>query len=294
MTKRNLKKLLALGMAAMMTVSTGVTTFAANTDDNLVVTGDTLYSTQIQSGKKVTLGLLPANSSYSRTGFDSLADAEKGLKVTKINAGADKISNSFTYGSKTSDGLYAGTVEVTGSSDVYGSASIHVANAYNETAGIDMTVYVEAKETRPDVTVASVEAVDLTEYGTTYEWGEDLTVQAATKTADNPFKDSDGAAQSYPTVGDALYSLAATNGCSFIQYEGYVNSVTDSTGKNLKVEYLPETKEYYGWEYCVVRDGKVMSDRDILSASVLEVKDGDKVYWAYGTKDQIADYFGML
>lgn len=42
------------------------------------------------------------------------------------------------------------------------------------------------------------------------------------------------------------------------------------------------------------RDGKVMSDRDILSASVLEVKDGDKVYWAYGTKDQIADYFGML
>lgn len=57
MTKRNLKKLLALGMAAMMTVSTGVTTFAANTDDNLVVTGDTLYSTQIQSGKKVTLGL---------------------------------------------------------------------------------------------------------------------------------------------------------------------------------------------------------------------------------------------
>lgn len=70
MTKRNLKKLLALGMAAMMTVSTGVTTFAANTDDNLVVTGDTLYSTQIQSGKKVTLGLLPANSSYSRTGFD--------------------------------------------------------------------------------------------------------------------------------------------------------------------------------------------------------------------------------
>ena len=142
--------------------------------------------------------------------------------------------------------------------------------------------------------VASVEAVDLTEYGTTYEWGEDLTVQAATKTADNPFKDSDGAAQSYPTVGDALYSLAATNGCSFIQYEGYVNSVTDSTGKNLKVEYLPETKEYYGWEYCVVRDGKVMSDRDILSASVLEVKDGDKVYWAYGTKDQIADYFGML
>ena len=52
MTKRNLKKLLALGMAAMMTVSTGVTTFAANTDDNLVVTGDTLYSTQIQSGKK--------------------------------------------------------------------------------------------------------------------------------------------------------------------------------------------------------------------------------------------------
>lgn len=292
MMKRNLKKLLALGMAAMMTVSTGVTTFAANTDMNLVVTGDTLYSTQIQSGKKVTLGLLPANSSYSRTGFDSLADAGKGLVVTKINTGADKISNTFTYGSKTSDGLNAGTVEVTGASDTYGPASIHVANAYNETAGIDMTVYVEAPETCQDVTVASVEAVDLTEYSV-YEWGEDLTVQAAKKTADNPFTNSKGAAQSYPTVADALYSLAATNGCSFEQYEGYVNSLTDSNGTTLKVEYL-NSGDYYGWEYCVVRDGKIMSERDFLSASVCEVKNGDKIYWAYGTKDQAEEYFDAL
>ena len=63
--------------------------------------------------------------------------------------------------------------------------------------------------------------------------------------------------------------------------------------KDLKTGMVVETRD--GTKYLIInRDGKVMSDRDILSASVLEVKDGDKVYWAYGTKDQIADYFGML
>lgn len=34
-----------------------------------------------------------------------------------------------------------------------------------------------------------------------------------------------------------------------------------------------------------------VSDGDILSASVLEVKPGDNVYWAFGTYDQAAAYF---
>lgn len=41
----------------------------------------------------------------------------------------------------------------------------------------------------------------------------------------------------------------------------------------------------------VYRNGVKVSDGDILSASVLEVKPGDNVYWAFGTYDQAAAYF---
>lgn len=37
-----------------------------------------------------------------------------------------------------------------------------------------------------------------------------------------------------------------------------------------------------------------VTDGDIVSASVLEVKAGDKVYWAFGTMDQAAAYFNNL
>lgn len=50
---------------------------AANGDPNLVVTPDTQYSTPITSGSSVTLGLMPANAYYQRTGFDSDTDAAK-------------------------------------------------------------------------------------------------------------------------------------------------------------------------------------------------------------------------
>ena len=50
---------------------------AANGDPNLVVTPDTLYFTPIEANSSVTLGLMPANAYYQRTGFDSDTDASK-------------------------------------------------------------------------------------------------------------------------------------------------------------------------------------------------------------------------
>ncbi len=287
------KKVVSVLLAGVTTLTMAMPVLAANDDPNLVVTPDTQYSTPIEANSSVILGLMPADAHYQRTGFDSADAAANGLEVSKINLGADKISTDFTYGSKTVNGLYAGTVTVKGKKGQYGPASLHIVNKNNPSAGIDMTVYVEADTVQDDVTVASVEAVDLRDGGTTYEYAGDLNVEAAEKETKNPFNASVGSAQSYPTAGDALYSLAEANSLSFVQDKGYVQSITDSTGKVLSW-YTTKDWTYYGWNYCVVRNGAQVSEGDIVSASVLEVEEGDSVYWAFGTQEQAEDYFNAL
>lgn len=289
------KKVVSVLLAGVTTLSMAMPVLAANGDPNLVVTPDTKYSTPIQANSEVTLGLMPANSYYQRTGFDSADAAAKGLEVSKINLGEDKISTDFAYGSKTVDGLYAGTVTVKGKKGQYGPASLHIVNKNNPSAGIDMTVYVEAAEAQKDVKVAEVQVTDVSNGMNKVidEGAEDLEVAAAKTETANPFNGSEGAAQSYPTAGDALYSLAEANQMNFAQKSGYVQSVTNSKGNTLE-EYTTKDWTYYGWNYCVVRDEKKVAEGDILSAAVLEVKDGDSVYWAFGTMDQANQYFDDL
>lgn len=287
------KKVVSVLLAGVTTLSMAMPVLAANGDPNLVVTPDTQYSTPITSGSSVTLGLMPANAYYQRTGFDSEAAAKDGLNVAKVNFGADKISSVFTYGSKTVDGLYAGTVTVKGEKGQYGPASLHIVNKNNPSAGIDMTVYVESSKTEDAVNVAKVQAVDLTSGNLMNETAKNVSVAAASTEAGNPFKDSEGCAQSYPTAGDALYSLAETNNMSFEQSGGYVQSITDEDENTLEA-YTGEGWTYYGWNYCVVRNGEKVKEGDIVSASVLEVEKGDSVYWAFGTYDQATAYFNTL
>lgn len=287
------KKVVSVLLAGVTTLSMAMPVLAANGDPNLVVTPDTKYSTPIQADSEVTLGLMPANSYYQRTGFDSADAAANGLEVSKINLGADKISSVFTYGSKTVDGLYAGTVTVKGKKGQYGPASLHIVNKNNTSAGIDMTVYVEAEETQAPVTVGKVEAIDLTSSKVMDQTAKNVSVAAAKTEKNNPFNGSEGAAQSYPTAGDALYSLAEANQMSFEQNGGYVQSVTDVDENTLEA-YTTEDWTYYGWNYCVVRNGEKVAAGDIVSASVLEVEKGDDVYWAFGTMDQATKYFNNL
>lgn len=307
MTKKNLfKKIASVAMAGALTLSMALPVSAANNDPYLVIEENTKYSTQIKAGEEVKLGLMPAalgsNWAYVRTGFDSETDAKNGLEVQSISFGSDKISTDFGYGyMTTADGKYAGTVTVKGKDGAYGPASLHVVNKYNTSASIDMTVYVEAAENQSAVTVDSVDAVDLRDpaddandpTGKTYEYAEDLSVAAADSTPENPFKESEGAAQSYPTAADALYSLAEENGISFVQSDGYVQSITNSNGDILEW-YIANGGDYYGWNYCVIRDGEKVSEGDILSAAVLEVEEGDSVHWAFGTSDMATEYFDAL
>lgn len=99
------KKVVSVLLAGVTTLSMAMPVLAANGDPNLVVTPDTLYSTPITSGSSVTLGLMPANAYYQRTGFDSEAAAKSGLKVESVNFGGNRLTGVYEYGAKeTADG----------------------------------------------------------------------------------------------------------------------------------------------------------------------------------------------
>ena len=108
-----------------------------------------------------------------------------------------------------------------------------------------------------------------------------------------------GCAQTYPTAGDALFSLMDANKViSFTQSGGYVDTISDVNGKTLSGYTSEDWTTYYGWYYCVMhRDG---SDADfvegssVMSASVVPVESGDKVVWAFGTEDQTNEYFAEV
>lgn len=127
------KKVVSVLLAGVTTLSMAMPVLAANGDPNLVVTPDTLYSTPITSGSSVTLGLMPADVHYQRTGFDSEAAAKDGLNVAKVNFGGDKLTGIYEYGAKQTDGgAWAGTVKVTGAAGQHGPASLHIVNKNNQ------------------------------------------------------------------------------------------------------------------------------------------------------------------
>ena len=301
MTKKTLfKRIASVAMAGALTLSMALPVGAATTDPNLVVEANTLYSTPITSGSSVTLGLMPANAYYQRSGFDSAADAESSLTTT-VTIGADKIDESkIAYGSmETTDyngnKTYAGTVTVEGKDGVYGPASLHIVNKKNTSAYIDMTVYVEAAETQDAVTTELVQVADVRGATAAVKTtGKNLSVAAAETNTANPFYGSAGSAQTYPTAADTLYSLADAKGLTFTQNDGYVQSITTSAGENLEAYTDTSDWTYYGWNYCVVREGDKVAEGDYLSASVLEVEEDDCVYWAYGTMKQANAYFEQV
>lgn len=88
--------------------------------------------------------------------------------------------------------------------------------------------------------------------------------------------------------------MADAKGLTFTQNDGYVQSITTSAGEKLEAYTDTSDWTYYGWNYCVVRDGEKVAEGDYLSASVLEVEEDDCVYWAYGTMKQANAYFEQV
>ncbi len=293
---KNVKKILAVVMAVAMLFALGLNAFAATSDPYLVVGPNTLYSTPITANTSVMLTVTTADSSWHRTGFSSATDAVGGICAT-VTVGSDKVSVSSSYGYELftnyyNSSAYLATISVTGESNAYGPASIHVQKSNDATAYIDLTVYVEPSTVQNAVNGISVEVVDIQDY-TMYEYADSLTVKAAAAES-CAFTNMSGAAQNYPTAADALAKLvSSTSGMSLIAYDGYVDAITDSNNTTL-AGYYDQLWVGHGWNYCIVRNGAIVAHGDIFSAAVMPIETGDAVYWAFGTSNDANAYFAAL
>ena len=304
MAKKNLfKKIVSVAMAGALTLSMALPVGAA-TNDPKFTTYNTAFSVPIESGEAVTLKVGPAKSHYSYSGFDTASDAVNKLGYS-FNAGADKIASVKVESEQTGD-TYASKLTVTGASNEYGPASIHAYNKDNSNAYVDLTVYAESKTDVADATGVTVELVDLHDNTGMYDYATNLTVAKAEGNTANPYSKScvgdtlaSGCAQTYPTAGDALYSLMETNGViSFTQANGYVQTVSDVNGNKLEGYTNEDWTVYYGWQYCVIHgngaDADFVQGSSVMSASVVPVENGDKVVWAFGTEKEANEYFAYV
>lgn len=294
----NLKRLAALGMAAVMTMGLGMTSLAAPvTAANFTTAPGTAYTTLLDSENNYSavLGVGPADSWYAFEGYSSAQDALDSTTGVWVNGSGSFVGDPVKGATHIDGKGYATTFTVTGTEGDHGAASLLASNVENPNAYLNLTVYQEAETTvapaeNVTVTVADVSGLN----GTVQEKNGTVAVKAAKVTPDNRFYNVDGCAQSYPTAGDALYSLVGTG---FEQSGGYVNSVTmkvyDAEEEDYVDKAIVPTSEggYYGWNYCVIRDGAIVECSNVMSAAVLEVEKNDAVYWAYGTSTQAQDYF---
>lgn len=283
----NKKQLVALSMSAMLTVGMGMSALAASAEPNFTVVKGTPYTASITGSSIAEFEVGPANDWYEFVGYSSEEDAKTDTAIT-YNFGEEKIGD-VTVSSKSVGSTYASLIQVTGNGSTYGAASLKASNSKVAGASVDLTVYVEASPTEhiedADVFIEAVDVSGLHENEVSDS--DDVTVKPAEKTANNPFHGTNNScAQTYPTAGDALYSLLGDN---FVQSGGYVSSVT--IDEEVLAEETTEDYTYYGWNYCVVRNGAKAEGCGIVSAAVFEVKTGDEIYWAYGTSDQANEYF---
>lgn len=291
------KKIAALGTAAVMIAGMCVPAMAASNDPNMTVFNNTPYTTIVEAGEDAKIAVAPADAYYSLSGYDNAADAAAGLTWT-YNAGADLVDGQITQAAVQSDGKYGTQLTIPTADTAAGVISLHLMNAYNTSAYIDMTVVIEPETTAAAAEDVNIEVVDV--HGDTfmYELGVDLDVEPAVNEAGNPFKGDASCAQKYATAGDALYSLMETGAISFTQAGGYVGTISDQYGNSLSGYSSPDWTYYYGWQYCVIRgegaDAEIVDDSLVVGAAAMPIESEDSVIWAFGTTDEAAEYFDYV
>ena len=300
---KNFKKLMSLLLVVVMVFAMSANAFAATGGPNFTKSDASEWSTPVTAGSSVTLMVGPADSSYYYTGFATSEEAAEKVPASAwtVNYGAGNFTYTVGTAADTNyygEACYAATITITPNADYYGPISVHAVptDATSAWTYVDMTVYSEAPSTVDiaDATGVYVEVADVrSEANVLADLDGISVVPAGDGASTNPFKNAEACAQSYPTAMGALANLVAANKISVSANAGYIQTITPVGGTALTA-YTDESWNYYGWNYCVIRDDAIVEESSMISASVLPVQSGDIVIWAFGTTTQASAYFNAL
>ena len=275
------KKLGALVLAMVFTLTLSIPAFAATLDANM--TSDySQWTVEVAPGSSVTLYASPANSSYTATGFDANATTDQ-VSWTSSNTSIATVSSVGFENAPASvsglTGIYCTKAMVTvPATATIGSCSIEAKNLTTN-AYVNFTIVVDSSVTAT--------ASDATIYLPDYE--KTFSMDTVNHTARN-----------FATPMDAFIQLKAdsASGFSYTGSSSYVSSITyDGVQLEEYTDYDATTGEYayYGWNYRVYRqsgnDSYLIGDSAVLSADTFKLQSNDTVVWMYGTMDAAESFF---
>lgn len=275
-TSRNpFKKLVSLVLVMTMVMAMGITSFAATSDPNMTSSEWTVY---VAPGKTTTLHVLPANSSYSGTGFSSTADAE----AVKWSTTNENIATIQSTSSETSDAglIYATAAVKVPETAAVGSCSVKAVNPATG-AYINITVIVKSDATQN---------------------ASDVNVYVPDLSGDYSVASVSYSTEKFATPMDALKALKADTSNDF-SYEGTDTYVSKISANGAELEEYTDydattgTYAYYGWNYRVYRlnatgtDSDLVDDSAVIGAGAFTLQDKDTVVWLWGTEEMANAFF---
>ena len=251
------KKLLAVTLAAVMSLAVQAPAFAATDDPNMTAY-ETPYTTMINAGTADTVYLMavPANSSYVATTFDTEADAAavEWSVVAGSTAGVSVDEDSI-MGLDLGDGTIVSYAEVNVAANATpGAASIEAKNPETG-AAMNFTVVVNGTDTAKNN--ITYKYYNQTDANTNTEL---LTVSNMTVAGTDYYGNTD-----YPSALDGVFKTwQMTNNQEgglkdktiVNEYDTYVVKSLTFDGHEPLTNYTDANYNYFGWQYRVYRGGQ--------------------------------------
>ena len=277
------KKLLAVTLAAVMSLAVQAPAFAATDDPNMTAY-ETPYTTMINAGTADTVYLMavPANSSYVATTFDTEADAAavEWSVVAGSTAGVSVDEDSI-MGLDLGDGTIVSYAEVNVAANATpGAASIEAKNPETG-AAMNSTVVVNGTDTAKNN--ITYKYYNQTDANTNTEL---LTVSNMTVAGTDYYGNTD-----YPSALDGVFKTwQMTNNQEgglkdktiVNEYDTYVVKSLTFDGHEPLTNYTDANYNYFGWQYRVYRGGQKLAISELIGADECALQSGDTVIWKYG------------
>jgi hypothetical protein len=301
------KKLFALLMAIVLVVSlsSGLTAFAASNDPNFTNAPGTAYTTFLNAANNFEADIAagPADSYYMFSGFDDEEDAANVTWTVNYGSSAQIVANSQTE-IEVSEDVWASQVTVERVGTNYGPTSFRATSGFTS-ATMDLTVVVDCAQPESNRSIAVLvqynesETYSGTVFDSDYYAFNYVTSVVPSQASDPLVTGEEQLAQNYHTPIGALarmitspppgwFYMTKIAGANILTDGSYVYGIQFYTDRFGATTAMLNGEGYSGWQYRVydlAEGGAVNPDSasGLIGAGAFPVEAGQVVVWRYGS-----------